>query len=372
MQRPQSITDNSNSSNDLKHLKSIDSNAVLSPHSMIQDLVWRKVIIIAFIHITGSYGVYLLLTVAKWQTWLFLFLTQIATSVSITAGAHRLWTHKSYKAKLPLRIILLTLFTMTFQFSCISWVRIHRQHHKFSDTDADPHNAKRGFFFSHIGWSMVKRHPEVRAHTVDLSDVMADPLLRFQHKYYSLLLLIIGFIVPTYIPTLWAEETKVAFFVCACLRCVIAIHMISLVNSVAHMWGNKPYDKYIEPVESKMVSFLAAGEGFHNYHHSFPWDYRAAELGGYSLNLSKLFIDFMATIGWAYDLKVVPDELIKRRVERTGDGTHPVWGWDDPDLSADDKKFVVMINKTRNTDGVFALDNIVSFLRQQFNISFSK
>lgn len=94
------------------------------------------------------------------------------------------------------------------------------------------------------------------------------------------------------------------------------------------MWGTHPYDKHIRPVEFKLLSFLTAGEGFHNYHHTFPWDYRTAELG-YSLNHTKLFIEIMAKIGWAYDLKSVPKKIIETRVKRTGDGTHPVWGWDD-------------------------------------------
>lgn len=62
----------------------------------------------------------------------------------ITAGAHRLWAHRTYKAKLPLRIILAVFQTLAFQNHIYEWVRDHRVHHKFTDTDADPHNAKRG------------------------------------------------------------------------------------------------------------------------------------------------------------------------------------------------------------------------------------
>lgn len=76
---------------------------------------------------------------------------------------------------------------------------------------------------------------------------------------------------------------------------------------------------------------LAFGEGWHNYHHTFPWDYKTAELGNYRTNTTTLFIDCMAKIGWAYDLKTVAPETIKRRVERTGDGTHNTWGWGDKD-----------------------------------------
>lgn len=64
------------------------------------------------------------------------------------------------------------------------WVRDHRVHHKFSETDADPHNAKRGFFFAHVGWLMMKRHPEVirKGKTVDISDLFEDPIVAFHER----------------------------------------------------------------------------------------------------------------------------------------------------------------------------------------------
>lgn len=64
---------------------------------------------------------------------------------------------------------------------------------------------------------------------------------------------------------------------------------------------------------------LAVGEGFHNYHHVFPWDYKCAEFGNYTCNTTTAFIDLMAKIGWAYDLKTVSESVIKNRIQRTGD-----------------------------------------------------
>lgn len=79
------------------------------------------------------------------------------------------------------------------------------------------------------------------------------------------------------------------------------------------------------------MAALAFGEGWHNYHHVFPWDYKTAELGNYRMNLTTAFIDFFAKIGWAYDLKSVSTEIIEKRVHRTGDGSHNLWGWGDKD-----------------------------------------
>lgn len=90
---------------------------------------------------------------------------------------------------------------------------------------------------------------------------------------------------------------------------------------------------------------MALGEGWHNYHHTFPWDYKTAEMGKYSTNLSTAFIDFFAKIGWAYDLKSVSEDMIKKRVLRTGDGTHHVWGWKDKDMKKEDFDNTVISKK---------------------------
>lgn len=67
---------------------------------------------------------------------------------------------------------------------------------------------------------------------------------------------------------------------------------------------------------------MTSGEGWHNYHHVFPWDYKASELGKYSTNITKAIIDFFAWLGLAYDLKTVPERIIRSRINRTGDGSH--------------------------------------------------
>jgi stearoyl-CoA desaturase (delta-9 desaturase) len=88
---------------------------------------------------------------------------------------------------------------------------------------------------------------------------------------------------------------------------------------------------------SKIQSFLTSGEGWHNYHHVFPWDYKAGELGRYNMNTTKAFIDFFAWIGLAYDLKTVPERIIRSRIYRTGDGSHP-FALEDSQYTSDDMK----------------------------------
>lgn len=284
-------------------------------------IVWRNVVLFAFLHIGAVYGAYIAFTVAKWQTWIFTIIIGVLSGLGITAGAHRLWCHRSYKAKWPLRVFLCICNCIATENDIYEWSRDHRVHHKYSETNADPHNVERGFFFSHIGWLLVRKHPDVteKGKTIDLSDLWDDPIVRFQRRYYPQLVLLFNFLLPTLIPYwCWNEPWFNAFFFAGLARYVVALHNTWLVNSAAHMWGNKPYDKYITARENNFVALGALGEGFHNYHHTFPWDYSTSELG-WRFNVSTMFIDTMAWLGLAYDLKTVPPEMIKQRIERTGE-----------------------------------------------------
>lgn len=156
------------------------------------------------------------------------------------------------------------------------------------------------------------------------------------------------FIMPTLVPMLWGESLWNGYFVCAIFRYVYVLNATWLINSVAHMFGNKPYDKNINPVENISVAVTALGEGFHNYHHTFPWDYKTAELGHYTFNFSKLFIDIMAKLGLAYDLKTVSRDVIEKRVKRTGDGSHEVWGWGDKDIHPEDEEATTIVNPDKS------------------------
>ena len=162
------------------------------------------------------------------------------------AGVHRLWSHRAYKVNTPLKLFLVFFNTMAFQKSIIRWARYHRVHHKFVDTNADPYNANRGFFFSHIGWLLCKKHPAVfeAGKRIDVSDLMGDRILRLQHKHYFLFMPLLCFALPTLLPAyLWGESLYNGWLVAGCLRFILFLHATFCINSVAHIYGYKPYDK---------------------------------------------------------------------------------------------------------------------------------
>lgn len=140
-------------------------------------------------------------------------------------------------------------------------------------------------------------------------------------RYYKTSVFLFCFFLPSVIPNyFWGESLWNAFYVSGVLRYVLCLHATWLVNSAAHMWGNKPYDYRINPAENQFVSVCAIGEGFHNYHHTFPQDYSTSEFG-WKINFTTFFVDFMALLGQAYDRKKVSLEMVMQRKQKTGDGS---------------------------------------------------
>ena len=151
---------------------------------------------------------------------------------------------------------------LALQNDIYEWCRDHRAHHRFSDTDADPHNSSRGFFFSHVGWLLVRKHPEVarRGRTINMDDLKADPVVMFQRRYYIPMVLLIWGLIPAYLPTLWGEPLWECFFGCIFTRYALTLNLTWLVNSWSHLYGTRPYDSQIAPVESS-IRHLLMGEG---------------------------------------------------------------------------------------------------------------
>lgn len=213
---------------------------------------------------------------------------------------------------------------MAFQNDIYEWARDHRVHHKYSETDADPHNAMRGFFFAHIGWLLVRKHPDVieKGKKLELSDLKADKVVMFQRRHYKTSVVVFCFLMPMFVPWyFWGESLHVGYFLPGLLRYALVLNATWLVNSAAHMWGNRPYDHTINPRENPLVALSAIGEGFHNYHHTFPFDYATSEFGC-KLNLTTAFIDLMCFLGLATDCKRVSKEMIIARKQRTGDSSN--------------------------------------------------
>jgi len=271
-------------------------------------VVWYNVIVVGLWHIGSVYAAWKLFPQASSSELLVLWINLWWWSgLGITAGAHRLWAHKSYKAHWSLKTLLMLCNAMAFQGSIFEWARDHRVHHKGSETTSDPHNAKRGFFFSHVGWVFVRKHEDVirEGKKISMADLREDRIVMFQKKYYLPLVLLANYIFPTVLGAVFFGSAWRGFWIGGVFRHVWVLHMTWCVNSIAHLWGDRPYNPRSNPAENLIVSIGAIGEGWHNYHHKYPHDYATGEWGIFSgqWNPTKFFIDVCAALGLAWDMK---------------------------------------------------------------------
>jgi stearoyl-CoA desaturase (delta-9 desaturase) len=309
--------DNKNDADNLSE-ETKDKETIDNP-PYVMEIAWTNVALFALLHGVAFLCVFQLPRYS-WYSLVYQYGIALFSGIGVTGGVHRLWCHRSYKARFPLRLVLALGNTIAGQSSIYNWTHVHRTHHKHSDTDADPTNSRRGWFFAHMGCYMVKPHPDVikAIKTTKPTDLDEDPIVVFQHKYYVPLFVAFGFILPSVIPHLLWNESLIMAFLASNLRYVLSLHFTWTVNSFAHWRGMKPYDKTICPSENMLVTFLALGEGFHNFHHTWPYDYRASEWG-FKFNITTAMINAMAMLDLAYDLRTASLETISDKANKKGD-----------------------------------------------------
>lgn len=278
------------------------------PTSKDVNQVWYSVgILVVVIHVVAllSLRYYTPKTETLWLTYVC---WQLAT-LGITAGYHRLWSHKAYKANLPFRYILAFMGAMGFQGSIKWWVLRHRLHHRYTDTEHDPYNAKKGFWYSHMGWMFEKPHYP-RLKLIDKSDLDSDPVVVFQHKYFKEISYFAGFILPTIIGAFWGDSFG-AFLYGGFVARVFIWHVTWFINSLAHYIGDQIYSTELTARGNLFLAVLTNGEGYHNYHHEFPQDYRNG-IHSFDWDPTKWIIYGLSAFGVTFDLKQYSDiEILK-------------------------------------------------------------
>jgi len=221
-----------------------------------------------------------------------------ATGMSITVGYHRLFAHRTFKAHPLIEFLVLFFGAAAFEQSALRWASQHRDHHRYVDTDRDPYSIKKGFFYAHIGWLIFWKHPE---HFENARDLQQNPSVAHQHRHYLLWAIGAGILLPLAIGALTGHLLGALIFT-VCLRLTVVYHSTFCINSVCHMFGKTPYDLYSTAKDHWLVALLTFGEGYHNFHHRFPSDYRNA-VRWYQWDPSKWIIFLLGRLGLAQDLK---------------------------------------------------------------------
>ncbi|CAG8551115.1 20909_t:CDS:2, partial [Dentiscutata erythropus] len=269
---------------------------------------WIHAVLLLSTPLIALYGLLFIEIQRKTVIWAVFY--YYITGLGITAGHHRLWAHRAYKVSRPFEIFLILACSGAVEGSIRWWCKGHRAHHRWTDTDADPYNANKGLLYSHIGWMLLKQNPN-RVGRADISDLNADPLIMFQHKNYWIFALFMGFLFPTMVAGFGWGDWRGGFFFAAVLRLVFVHHATFCVNSLAHYLGDTPFDDRRTPRDHFITALLSLGEGYHNFHHEFPMDYRNA-IKFYQYDPTKWLIRFLSYFGVAHHLKKFPENEINK------------------------------------------------------------
>ena len=245
----------------------------------------------------------------SWQVWAIFAFFMAWNGLSITVGYHRLWSHRTYQVHPIVKWFFLIGGTLAVQGSVFDWCAGHRLHHRHvDDIYQDPYSAKRGFWFSHIGW-MLKNYPSGHYDYKNIPDLKADPVLVAQDKYYALWILLANIGLPALFG--WMVGDIAGTLVLAgLLRLVLSHHFTFFINSLCHMFGTRPYTDTNTARDNPILAIFTWGEGYHNYHHFFQYDYRNG-VKWWQYDPSKWIIYGLSKIGLTWDLKRIPDVTIQ-------------------------------------------------------------
>ncbi|KAH8173304.1 fatty acid desaturase domain-containing protein [Sarocladium implicatum] len=278
-----------------------------------QHVNWLNTIFIVIVPLIGFISAY-------WvrlhpYTAIFAVLYYFWTGLGITAGYHRLWAHSSYKASLPLKIFLAAGGSGAVEGSIRWWSHGHRAHHRYTDTDKDPYSVRKGLLYSHMGWMVMKQNPKRKGRT-DISDLNEDPVVVWQHRNFIKSVIFMSVIFPTLVCGLGWGDWMGGYVYAGILRVCFVQQATFCVNSLAHWLGDQPFDDRNSPRDHLITALVTLGEGYHNFHHEFPSDYRNA-IEWYQYDPTKWAIAFWKFCGLAYDLKEFrSNEIEKGRVQQ--------------------------------------------------------
>ncbi|KAL8226962.1 hypothetical protein R6Q57_016794 [Mikania cordata] len=234
----------------------------------------------------------------------------LLTGLGMTLGYHRLLTHRSFKISKWIEYMFVYFGALAGQKDPISWVSTHKSHHKYSETERDPHSPNEGFWFSHLGWFCYNDYVIAKCGGYsNVPELRSQWFYRFLHDTYFFHPVAMGVLLHIYggFPyVVWGLG----------IRAVVVCHMTFVVRSVGHIWGERTWNTFDTSTNNWVTGALALGEGWHNNHHAFPNSARHG-LEWWQFDLTWEVIKFLELTGLAKDVKL-PTEAEKRRLLSLG------------------------------------------------------
>ena len=282
----------------------------MNKNNILSRINWTNTLFLLITPVIGVAGTVFIITngMLHIPTLILAFVWLLLSGLSITAGYHRLMSHCTYRANPIIRILFLLFGAAAFEGSALEWSTDHRNHHRYTDTHKDPYDIKKGFWYAHIGW-LLTLDPSRRDYS-NVEDLAADKWIKLQHKYFLPIAAMMGFVMPALIAWLWNDPIG-GLIIAGVMRMVLNHHFTFCINSVCHIFGERSYSVEQTARDNWITALLTYGEGFHNFHHQFPLDYRNG-IRFYHYDPSKWLIRSLNFLGLAHDLRKISEGHMTR------------------------------------------------------------
>ena len=280
----------------------------MNPETRQKD--WINISFLALTPVIGVFGTlaYALTFGVRWWEPVLFLVFYLLVGLSVTAGYHRLFAHRGYESHPAVQAFFLFFGAMALQNSILQWASDHRTHHRYVDKEWDPYSIRRGGLWAHILWLFYKRPPH---ETFDnIPDLKSNRLAMLQYRCSNWIGIIGGLGIPTLIG--WAFGRPIGGLLWGgFLRIVVIHHTTFFVNSIAHMYGNRPFSDETSARDNWLLAYVTNGEGYHNFHHRFPSDFRNG-IRWYQWDPTKWLIRVLESVRLAHGLRRTPRAVIEK------------------------------------------------------------
>ncbi len=287
--------------------------------------MWQQVVLLLFVVVPFAAVVAAVPVLWGWGlTWRDALIAAVMYAVTghgVTIGFHRLFTHRSFRAKRWLRVLLAVAGSMAIQGSVLQWVADHRRHHRFSDREGDPHSPWRygtsaralakGFFYAHVGWLFDWEQTSPRRYAPDL---LADRDIRVVSRTFPLWVSV-SMLLPPLVGGLWSWSwagALTAFFWGSLVRVSLLHHVTFAINSVCHVAGRRPFRTRDSSRNVWWLALPSMGEAWHNFHHAEPTSARHG-VRLLEVDTSAAIIWVLEKFRWVHDVRWPDAATISRR-----------------------------------------------------------
>ena len=284
-----------------------------TPASNSERIAWLRVAPIVALHVIAFAGLFYFNVSAT--DLIVAAVLYFARMFAITGFYHRYFSHKTFKTGRLNQFVWAFVAASSGQRGPLWWSAHHRQHHRHTEDTADPHNARKGFWWSHMGWFLCDKNFPTRRNQItdfgqypelvwlDRYDVAAPALL-------AALVFGLGSALETFAPGAGTNGLQLLFWGYL-VSTIVLLHATLSINSLAHRWGKRPFDTDDDSRNSWWLALVTLGEGWHNNHHHYCGSTRQG-FEWWQFDLTYLLLKAMARVGLIWEVREPPDRVMRQ------------------------------------------------------------